>query len=176
MNIFTPWTKNNKAESANGHETPQFASAITQSNSTNSRPTGKELMGPSYSRVQDLSAHAIASQAQINPSTGSMDVKVDPELPKAHSHRIVSTTKRAEQNRNAQRAFRIRKANQFKELESKAKEVDQLKSKIESLEARNRSMANYICELQRQIIEFNNNKTPSKSDDNGKENNTPSGN
>lgn len=176
MNVFTSWTKSNKAESVNSHETPQFASAVTQSNTTNSRPKDTESIGPGYGRVQDLSAHAIASQTQGSPSASSLEVKVDPELPKTHGHRIVSTTKRAEQNRNAQRAFRIRKANQFKELESKAKEVDQLKQKIESLEARNRSMANYICELQRQIIEINSNKPPTKSDKNGKENNASTDN
>ena len=74
---------------------------MTQSNTTNSRPKGTESIGPGYGRVQDLSAHAIASQTQGSPSASSLEVKVDPELPKTHGHRIVSTTKRAEQNRHS---------------------------------------------------------------------------
>ncbi|ODV77094.1 uncharacterized protein CANTADRAFT_8249 [Suhomyces tanzawaensis NRRL Y-17324] len=65
-----------------------------------------------------------------------------------------SGTKRAIQNRNAQRAFRQRKEKYVKELELKAAEVDQLKQSIEELRAENLQLRDYTLALQSRVIEL----------------------
>ena len=56
------------------------------------------------------------------------------------SGRIVKDTKRAEQNRIAQRNFRERKENKIKELEAKAAELAELKTRMAVLEQRERDV------------------------------------
>ena len=68
--------------------------------------------------------------------------------------RQVLTTKRAAQNRNAQRAFRQRKEKYIKELEAKAAETDVLKQTIEELKAENMQLRDYTLQLQLRVIEL----------------------
>lgn len=68
--------------------------------------------------------------------------------------RQVLTTKRAAQNRNAQRAFRQRKEKYIKELEAKAAETDVLKQTIEELKAENMQLRDYTLQLQLRVIEM----------------------
>lgn len=84
-----------------------------------------------------------------------------------YNRRIVSNTKRAEQNRNAQKAFRGRREKYIKDLEAKSKEVDQLKNDIQNLEAKNRALTDYICELQRQMLHTTNRNDPSNPNSSG---------
>lgn len=69
-------------------------------------------------------------------------------------NRPVLTTKRAAQNRNAQRAFRQRKEKYIKELESKAAETEVLKQQIEELKAENMQLRDYTLALQLRVIEL----------------------
>lgn len=68
--------------------------------------------------------------------------------------RPVSNTKRAAQNRNAQKAFRQRKEKYIKDLEATAAEVTQLKQTIEELRAENLQLRDYTLVLQSRVIEL----------------------
>ncbi|CAH2354138.1 hypothetical protein CLIB1423_14S02960 [[Candida] railenensis] len=68
--------------------------------------------------------------------------------------RPVSNTKRAAQNRSAQKAFRLRKEKYIKELEDQAIEVQQLKQTIEELRAENLQLRDYTLALQSRVIEL----------------------
>lgn len=61
-------------------------------------------------------------------------------------------TKRADQNRKAQRAFRQRKEQYVKELQERVAGVKDLEAEIASLKAENQSLRNYILSLQSKLI------------------------
>lgn len=86
---------------------------------------------------------------QLQPPVSPQDKDSDRPF-----HRPVSTTKRAKQNRNAQRAFRQRKEKYIKELEAKATETDHLKQTIEELRAENLQLRDYTLALQSRVIEL----------------------
>ncbi|KAK6198181.1 uncharacterized protein RJT21DRAFT_123044 [Scheffersomyces amazonensis] len=67
--------------------------------------------------------------------------------------RVVSGTKRAAQNRSAQRAFRQRKDKYIRDLELKASEVDQLRQTIDELRSENLQLRDYTLALQSRLIE-----------------------
>lgn len=68
--------------------------------------------------------------------------------------RPVSNTRRAAQNRSAQKAFRQRKERYIKDLEAQAAEVPGLKQTIEDLKAENLRLRDYTIALQGRIIEL----------------------
>lgn len=86
---------------------------------------------------------------------------VIPEKEKTGSagRRIVSTTKRAAQNRNAQKAFRQRRDKYVKELEATAAEVAELHKTIEELRQENLQLRDYTLALQSRLIELSPNVT-----------------
>lgn len=70
------------------------------------------------------------------------------------ARRAVSTTKRAAQNRNAQKAFRQRREIYVKELEATAAEVAELHKTIEELRQENLQLRDYTLALQLRLIEL----------------------
>ncbi|KAK9334140.1 hypothetical protein V1520DRAFT_330414 [Lipomyces starkeyi] len=80
-----------------------------------------------------------------------------PEIPPvgecSKNGRQLSTTKRAAQNRAAQRAFRQRKECYIKDLEAKVLELKSTKETIDSLRQENLQLRDYILALQSRLIE-----------------------
>lgn len=72
----------------------------------------------------------------------------------ASGRRNLSTTKRAAQNRNAQKAFRQRRDKYVKELETTAAEVAELHKTIEELRQENLQLRDYTLALQSRLIEL----------------------
>lgn len=70
-----------------------------------------------------------------------------------HAGRPLTNTKRAEQNRQAQRAFRQRKELYIKDLETKVNELKQSKDTIDALRQENIQLRDYILALQSRLIE-----------------------
>jgi vacuolar-type H+-ATPase subunit I/STV1 len=66
--------------------------------------------------------------------------------------RPLSQSKRAKQNRAAQRAFRQRKEVYIKDLETKVQELKEAQDAIDSLEKENRQLRDYILALQSKFI------------------------
>lgn len=77
-----------------------------------------------------------------------------PDTASSYRNRPVSGTKRAAQNRSAQKAFRQRKDRYVKELEQLFQENKQLKQTIEELRAENLQLRDYTIMLQSRIIEY----------------------
>lgn len=67
--------------------------------------------------------------------------------------RPLTNTKRAQQNRQAQRAFRQRKELYIKDLEAKVNELKQSKDTIDALRQENIQLRDYILALQSRLIE-----------------------
>ncbi|KAI8097346.1 uncharacterized protein BX664DRAFT_326169, partial [Halteromyces radiatus] len=89
----------------------------------------------------------------MSSSGSASDTTID--LPEQHSHnntgskrKSVIDTRRAEQNRAAQRAFRHRKEIYVKELESKVRDMEILKDRVDRLEKENDRLKHRIWELE----------------------------
>ncbi|KAK9474305.1 uncharacterized protein V1510DRAFT_349787, partial [Dipodascopsis tothii] len=80
-----------------------------------------------------------------------MDVPPVGEMSK--NGRQLSRSKRAAQNRAAQRAFRQRKECYIKDLEQKVLELKSSKETIDSLRQENLQLRDYILALQSRLIE-----------------------
>lgn len=85
---------------------------------------------------------------------GSPDLLNDESKPRSHNHRPVLTSKRAAQNRNAQRAFRQRKEKYIKELELRAAEAEELRKTLNDVRQENMQLRDYTLVLQSKVIEL----------------------
>lgn len=74
--------------------------------------------------------------------------------------RVLSQTKRAQQNRAAQRAFRQRKELYIKELEAKAEQLKAMQAQIDELKHENSELRNYILALQSRVLNQPGSPTP----------------
>ncbi|KAL1588998.1 hypothetical protein WHR41_02077 [Cladosporium halotolerans] len=88
-------------------------------------------------------------RAMSNDNTG--DDSLSAEARK--SKRELSTSKRAAQNRAAQRAFRQRKEGYIRELEEKVKQFESMETNFRSLQEENHQLREYILGLQSQLLE-----------------------
>ncbi|KAL4877812.1 hypothetical protein BJY04DRAFT_123367 [Aspergillus karnatakaensis] len=78
---------------------------------------------------------------------------VDPESPKTYGKRPLSTSKRAAQNRAAQRAFRQRKESYIRKLEEQVKEYEVMSQGYKDLQAENYQLREYIINLQSRLLD-----------------------
>lgn len=67
------------------------------------------------------------------------------------SGKPLRNTKRAAQNRNAQKAFRQRRERYIKDLEVKAKEFDRLDAQLAAVQQENESLKRYVLELEQRL-------------------------
>lgn len=74
----------------------------------------------------------------------------DGEL-RGKSGKLLRNTKRAAQNRNAQRAFRQRREKYIKDLEFKAKDYNRLAAELESYKAENRMLKSQLSHYQQRM-------------------------
>ncbi|KAJ5130003.1 uncharacterized protein N7515_006042 [Penicillium bovifimosum] len=72
---------------------------------------------------------------------------------KSYGKRELSTSKRAAQNRAAQRAFRQRKETYIRKLEEENKSIDPLKDQVRILAGENYQLREYIINLQSRLLE-----------------------
>ncbi|CAN6627412.1 hypothetical protein TRVA0_011S01398 [Trichomonascus vanleenenianus] len=106
-------------------------------------------------------AVAAADKSSLKSEAAVADAMrgVDPDAENKESDmvsrqgRLLSQSKRAKQNRAAQRAFRQRKEVYIKDLEAKVQELQQSKAVIEALEKENRELRDYIMALQSKLLE-----------------------
>ncbi|KAF3480911.1 uncharacterized protein GIQ15_06258 [Arthroderma uncinatum] len=85
---------------------------------------------------------------------GSMDEGSDSR--KIYGKRELSSSKRAAQNRAAQRAFRQRKEGYIRKLEEQVKEYEMLLENYKAIQAENYQLREYIISLQSRLIDSQN--------------------
>ncbi|KAI4206810.1 MAG: hypothetical protein LQ346_000872 [Caloplaca aetnensis] len=95
---------------------------------------------------------AIAGSGMLNAPVGEGGVDGNQSDGKK-GKRELSTSKRAAQNRAAQRAFRQRKEGHIKELEQQVKDYNALSDNFKVLQAENYQLRDYIISLQSRLIE-----------------------
>ncbi|KAK9544895.1 hypothetical protein V6Z96_006135 [Aspergillus fumigatus] len=87
------------------------------------------------------------------PQTPTQPDVTGQETPKTYGKRPLSTSKRAAQNRAAQRAFRQRKEAHIRELEGKVKAYESMGEAIKALQAENYQLREYIINLQSRLLD-----------------------
>ncbi|KAL8862335.1 MAG: hypothetical protein Q9178_001344 [Gyalolechia marmorata] len=95
---------------------------------------------------------AIAGSGIMNANAGDDGADGDQSDGKK-GKRELSTSKRAAQNRAAQRAFRQRKEGHIKQLETQVKDYNTLSESFKTLQAENYQLRDYIISLQSRLIE-----------------------
>lgn len=130
----------------------------------------QQQQGGAGTEAQHQQAAAVAAQMMAGQATGHGSLGVgagqpgplggspqglsgDHGLEINRQGRSLTNTKRAQQNRQAQRAFRQRKELYIKDLEAKVNELKQSKDTIDALRQENIQLRDYILALQSRLIE-----------------------
>ncbi|THC99176.1 hypothetical protein EYZ11_001351 [Aspergillus tanneri] len=98
---------------------------------------------------------AISGAAMLSapPQTPPQPEPTGQESPKTYGKRPLSTSKRAAQNRAAQRAFRQRKESYIRKLEEQVKEFDRMSDGYKALQTENYQLREYIINLQSRLLD-----------------------
>ncbi|KMU86820.1 hypothetical protein CIHG_04609 [Coccidioides immitis H538.4] len=95
-------------------------------------------------------------QPQVQPQDQVMQEAQPTEPRKTYGKRELSTSKRAAQNRAAQRAFRQRKEGYIRKLEEQVNEYKIMSENYKALQAENYQLREYIIGLQSRLIDSQN--------------------
>ncbi|KAI7875784.1 hypothetical protein K492DRAFT_240106 [Lichtheimia hyalospora FSU 10163] len=106
--------------------------------------TTSTMMAPYDHPIQASSSSSTLFSLQSSSSS----------LPASKRSRVVIPSKRAAQNRAAQRAFRERRDKYIKDLEKRAKEMENWPEEMEQLRGENRHLRNTVAALERRIAEL----------------------
>jgi len=114
------------------------------------QPTPMSSQQPPNSSPTIVHRNDLRPSSSLSPGSGGEDSlsKAD-----ARQRRELNTSKRAAQNRNAQRAFRARKEEYIKSLESKVRDYEAVEERNQALEGENAALRQYIMHLQRRLLD-----------------------
>ncbi|KAI9891035.1 MAG: hypothetical protein M1814_003386 [Vezdaea aestivalis] len=127
---------------------PQQSSANTMDHHL--RPPSSSASPNESTNIDPTMANS-ANQMQAG-SIDSAD-EADGSARRGAGKRELSTSKRAAQNRAAQRAFRQRKEGYIKKLEEKVKDSQAIEENFKQIQAENYQLREYIINLQSRLIE-----------------------
>ncbi|KAL4804098.1 putative transcription factor kapC [Aspergillus unguis] len=99
---------------------------------------------------------AIAGNAMLPPPSQAPpqpEPADDDEAAKTYGKRPLSTSKRAAQNRAAQRAFRQRKESYIRKLEEQVKEYEVMSQEFKALQSENYQLREYVINLQSRLLD-----------------------
>ncbi|KAI9818695.1 MAG: hypothetical protein M1832_004170 [Thelocarpon impressellum] len=102
---------------------------------------------------QNIDPAIAGSTLEASPSNDSGGEDNPDGSGKKGSKRELSTSKRAAQNRAAQRAFRQRKEGYIKKLEEQVRNLHALEENYKAIQAENYQLRDYIINLQSRLIE-----------------------
>ncbi|KAJ5087178.1 hypothetical protein N7456_010794 [Penicillium angulare] len=122
-------------------------------------PGPQQHMAPNTASPRDQTnidpAISGAMMSAAPPQTPTQPPQGSPEdsSPKSYGKRELSTSKRAAQNRAAQRAFRQRKETYIRKLEDENKNIDSYKDTMSKLLNENYALRDHIINLQTRLME-----------------------
>lgn len=119
------------------------------------RPLNQESR---ISELSDEQSHELRDESETPLDQGADEVPSFTPEKTARGRKAVSGTRRAAQNRNAQKAFRERRHKYVKDLEATAAEVNELKNSVEKLEQENHLLREYTRALERRLMHYNPNE------------------
>ncbi|KAK2759983.1 hypothetical protein FQN54_002719 [Arachnomyces sp. PD_36] len=121
---------------------------------TSQHPSHQNLQASTSPRDNNIDP-AIAGGAMIGTGAESGGDE-NAENRKIYGKRELSTSKRAAQNRAAQRAFRQRKEGYIRKLEEQVKDYEMLSENFKAIQAENYQLREYIINLQSRLIDSQN--------------------
>ncbi|KAH8173149.1 bZIP transcription factor domain-containing protein [Sarocladium implicatum] len=108
-------------------------------------------LAPPHDHNPGISAGSAAAHIAPAPP-GSLPLE-DPSGDGRKAKRELSQSKRAAQNRAAQRAFRQRKEGYIKKLEQQVREYAEIEESIKSTQNENEALRDYVAHLQSRLLE-----------------------
>jgi len=108
-----------------------------------------QIAGPSYAAAVASAASSMNSDPMEHQSSGTRKGRKE-----------LANTKRAAQNRAAQRAFRQRKESHIQTLKDQVKDYENVKQHVIDLEKENGSLREYIITLQHELLRSGNSSFP----------------
>jgi hypothetical protein len=124
------------------------------------------IVGTFTQPLQMLPHQSQPPSPQNMQQAGSPTEPLSPGGSSRSAIRTLANSKRAAQNRAAQRAFRQRKERYMKDLEAKAKELESTKKELEVLQKEKQDMVTYIGQLKREIARLKGESDGSDDDSN----------
>ncbi|KAI5782758.1 hypothetical protein EDC01DRAFT_227554 [Geopyxis carbonaria] len=118
--------------------------------------TQQQMQTPQSTNSQNLqmSVSPVMSQGMaIDQNSGAEDTNSESQPKQRGGKRELSTSKRAAQNRAAQRAFRQRKEGYIKKLEEQVRDFSAMQESYKQIQAENYQLRDYIISLQSRVIE-----------------------
>lgn len=148
--------RNSSEPSSDQHPQPPLPSPLTHISTSPSQHTASTDVRSTVSvsaLTPGLNPPRLVERNHLesSPEGSSVDESI------AGTRKKVSGTKRAVQNRNAQRAFRQRKEKYMKELEARVAEMLLLHKKIDDLQRENRELRDYTMALQSELLKLTHN-------------------
>ncbi|KAG5301881.1 bZIP transcription factor [Histoplasma ohiense] len=133
------------------------AASVRDPNNTNNANTANITIDPAIAGASAM-IHSppttVATTAQGHAPDLPMEDHADGR--KTYGKRELSTSKRAAQNRAAQRAFRQRKEGYIRKLEEQVKDYEILVENYKAIQAENYQLREYIISLQSRLIDSQN--------------------
>ncbi|KAK6341675.1 hypothetical protein TWF696_008743 [Orbilia brochopaga] len=114
------------------------------------QPTPMSSQQPPNSSPTMIQHGDVRPSSSLSPGSGGEDSHAKAD---SRQKRELNTSKRAAQNRNAQRAFRARKEEYIKSLESKVRDYEAVEERSQALEGENAALRQYIMHLQRRLLD-----------------------
>ncbi|KAI5297652.1 hypothetical protein KEM55_004428, partial [Ascosphaera atra] len=154
---------------ASGAHLPQQQPQVQQAQAPQSQPQyqhtmvvptvagGMQTLPPGVQPQQIIQGQIPATQVPqgqiVHPDGSFTAIQHQQQDARRYGKRELSTSRRAEQNRVAQRAFRQRKETHIRELEAKVKAFERMQENFRSLQAENYQLREYIIGLQSRLLE-----------------------
>lgn len=154
MNLQFPWKEGQIDPSFDRPHEQEFTLAPIH-RSHHVTPTSLEPVATLIKSTSPTQDSISSSESKSDAGQISASFHQESPAPAPRARRNLSSTKRAAQNRNAQKAFRQRKEKYFKELEASAAQVPELQKTIEDLRQENMHLRDYTMALQTRLIELN---------------------
>ncbi|KAL2159919.1 hypothetical protein VTH06DRAFT_2052 [Thermothelomyces fergusii] len=104
---------------------------------------------PHASQAVPMPAQPVA----VAPAVGSTETGQNPPTDGRKAKRELSQSKRAAQNRAAQRAFRQRKEGYIKKLEQQVREYGEMENTFKAVQAENYALREYVFRLQSRLLD-----------------------
>ncbi|KAL1892217.1 hypothetical protein Sste5346_007173 [Sporothrix stenoceras] len=131
-------------------------SAAPQPTAPSAQPAASPQQAPAPLPQQQPPQHTVpapvAPQQSVSPAASQELVDVIPDGRKG-PRRELSTSKRAAQNRAAQRAFRQRKEGYIKKLEQQVQEYGEMEQQFKITQTENYALREYIIHLQSRLLD-----------------------
>ncbi|PGH11942.1 hypothetical protein AJ80_06907 [Polytolypa hystricis UAMH7299] len=129
---------------------PQPGAAGAHLQPTSASPRDHNNIDPAIAGTPNPLTTGMMQPPQPQPTDDGSDSR------KIYGKRELSTSKRAAQNRAAQRAFRQRKESYIRKLEEQVKEYETFSESFKAIQAENYQLREYIISLQSRLIDSQN--------------------